>query len=238
MQEANIIVRPDLGGSLDEIVHNALGDRGRAVAEEHLRDLRVAGACKTGVCEPFRGRLRRGAQAQAQARPMKVGQSSAIPTRGVADRVLNLIASLGGTPCRMWGAEPPGSAIDPAGCLNGRKVCGGIAPYNFSVTASADAESHILLAKKWFWPLAWVDASSQDVTLADVRFQGDSIFETSGSDFSFPVGSLLGPADNYGILPGLPAFDSKDGLEFLANNADAMSAENLQGFFVGVSIRN
>lgn len=237
MQEANIIVRPELGGSLDEIIRNTLGDRGRAVAGEHLRDLRVAGACKTGVCEPFGGRLRRGAQ--AQARPMKVGQGSAMPTRGgVADRVLNLIASLGGTPCRLWGAEPPGSAIDASGCLNGRKVCGGIAPYTFSVTASAAAESHILLAKKWFWPLAWVDASDTDITLADVKFQGDSIFETVGNDFAFPVASLLGPADNYGILPGLPAFDSKDGLEFLANNADAMNAEELQGFFVGVSIRN
>lgn len=190
---------------------------------------------------PFGGKLRGsyvpGAVSVGDSRPVP---STALPgcgtpSGGAMNAVADMIARLGGTPCRLWGASPPVPLTE--GCPNWKKVCGAILPYNVSVSASATAQSYTVLAKKWFWPLFWVDASASTVTVTNLTFQGDPVFENGTGSGALIVSSLLTAAGNYSFIPGMPAIDNTNGLVFTLANS-AASAAQYQGMFVGVSIRN
>lgn len=188
--------------------------------------------------KPFGGKLR-----SAQTKPLSVGATigtssgAAATGAGAANQIMDLLARVGGTPCRMWGAAVPGGLEDANGCPSYKKLCGAIYPYNVSVGAGATAQAYTCLAKKWYWPLFWVDASAATVTVVSLTFQGDPVFENGTGSGALIVSSLLSGPSNYGFVPGLPAFDSTNGLVFsLANSAGA--AAQFQGMFVGLSIRN
>lgn len=184
--------------------------------------------------KPFGGKLRK-----AEARDLSVGDAAGTVTpnsaRGAANEIMDLLARVGGTPCRVWGATPPVPMED--GCPPWKKLCGAILPYNVSVAASATGQTYTVLAKKWYWPLFWVDASASTVTVVSLLFQGDPVFENGTGSGALIVSSLLTAAGNYSFVPGLPAIDNTNGLVFsLANSAGA--AAQFQGMFVGLSIRN
>lgn len=191
---------------------------------------------------PFGGKFRGSGATVRES--MSVGDSrpgsSTLPgcgtsSGGAMNAVVDLIAKLGGTPCRLWGASPPVPLTE--GCPNWKKVCGAIAPYGVSVLAGATVQPYTLFAKKWFWPLFWVDASAATVSVTALTFQADPVFENGSGSGALIVSSLLTAAGNYSFVPGLPAIDSTNGLQFqLANSAGAAAA--FQGMFVGVSIRN
>lgn len=185
------------------------------------------------VMRPFGGKLRK----QMPTPALSVGEGGVTPTsaRGAANEIMDLLARVGGTPCRMWGATPP-IPIDE-GCPPYKKLCGAILPYNVSVGAGATGQSYTVFAKKWYWPLFWVDASAATVTVVNLQFQGDPVFENGTGSGALIVSSLLTAAGNYGFVPGLPAIDNTNGLVFsLANSAGA--AAQFQGMFIGLSIRN
>lgn len=185
--------------------------------------------------KPFGGKMRAAAPAQNLSVGDAAGTVSPSSARGAANEIMDLLARIGGTPCRMWGATPPTPLTD--GCPAWKKVCGAILPYNNSVDASATAEQYTVYAKKWFWPLFWVDASASTVTVTNLTFQGDPVFENGVGSGALIVSSLFAAAGNYSFVPGLPAIDNTNGLVFtLANSAGA--AAQFQGMFVGLSIRN
>lgn len=151
------------------------------------------------------------------------------------DRVFSLLQSLGAHPCRVWGAEPPGSCRDEdTGCVPGKKICGAILPYR--AAAGAAATDYTLKAKKWFWPLLWVDSSAETVLINTFEFQGDSIFENGEGSGALRPRAIF-PSDGTNFVPGLPAIDMTSGLDF--NIVDsAGGAVTFEGVFIGVSIRN
>lgn len=187
------------------------------------------------VMRPFGGKLRKQAQGRSPGLSVGDGIGGNANARGAANEIMDLLARVGGTPCRMWGATPPIPIDD--GCPSYKKLCGAILPYNVSVAASATGQSYTVLAKKWYWPLFWVDASASTVTVVSLLFQGDPVFENGTGSGALIVSSLLAAAGNYGFVPGLPAIDNTNGLVFsLANSAGA--AAQFQGMFIGLSIRN
>lgn len=162
-----------------------------------------------------------------------VGDRAAMPS---GDHVYNLLSSLGAQPCRIWGAEPPGQCRDANGCFNGKKVCGAILPYRAAVTP-ATGYDYTIKAKKWFWPLIWVDSSDTEIMIESLEFQGDSVFENGeGSGALRP--STAFPSDGSNFVPGMPAISSTNGLDFRLIEAAGTDGQLFEGHFVGISIRN
>lgn len=171
---------------------------------------------------------------------MSVGQEvpSDLPgSTPTGNKVLDFLNSIGVPPCRVWGADAP-HGRDENGCPLRSKVCGAIYPYVSSVPANSTGNTYEMFAKVWFWPLYWVDVSGADIFVEDLEYTQDPVFENGVGTGDLFVPSLLGPADYYGFVPGLPAFDNKVPLVATLGNNHAMNAENFEGMFVGISIRN
>lgn len=191
------------------------------------------------IVRPFGGKLRQRADAALSVGATSTGalpDGGPGPGRGAASQVMDVIARVGGTPCRRWGAPPP--ITDEAGCPPWKKLCGAIYPYNLSVAAgSPSATTMSLFAKKWFWPLFWADNSHTDISVVSITFQGDPVFENGTGSGALHVSSLFAATGNYGLAPGLPAIDSNNAMVFTFNNANA-GAQLTRGMFIGISIRN
>lgn len=209
----SVILRPDLGNSLAEVI-----ERGERVRGAKPMPRRGLGGHPSGL---------------------SVGQEvpdSSIPTP-TGNPVLDFLATIGVPPCRIWGAEAP-NGRDANGCPLRSKVCGAIYPYLFSAVANTANQRYEMFAKVWFWPLYWADVSGADISVARLEYTEDPVFENSAGTGVLDVNDLMGPGDYYGFVPGLPAFDNKVPLVAFINNAHAMNAENFEGMFIGISIRN
>lgn len=185
------------------------------------------------VVRPFGGKLR-----GRQGLSVGASSSGSAPDGGASGHpIVDVITRVGGTPCRRWGAPVPVfDSADP--CPPWKKLCGAIYPYTLSIAAgSPSATTMTLLAKKWYWPLFWADNSHTDISVVSIMFQGDPVFENGTGSGALHVSSLFGPTANYGLIPGMPAFDSTNGLVFTFNNANA-GAQSTRGMFVGISVRN
>lgn len=168
------------------------------------------------------------------------GGGSCSPMRGggSARDIMDFLNSLGGVPCRPWGAEPPGQVDPRTGCPIGKKVCGMIYPLSYSVPAASVNNEYTILAKHWYWPIFYVDGgTSVDVTMSDLQFQGDTVWENGSGSGPLTPASLFPPTGNYSFLPGLPAINSVNGLAHYLDNV-AVGDELFQGMYLGISIRN
>lgn len=153
------------------------------------------------------------------------------------NQVLDFLNSIGVPPCRVWGAQAP-NGRDENGCPLRVKVCGAIYPYFHEVDAATAGDVYEMYAKVWFWPIFWADVSGADISVEKLEYTQDPVFENSAGTGALDVPDLLGPSDYYGFVPGLPAFDNKVPLVATLANAHAMNAENFEGMFIGISIRN
>lgn len=150
---------------------------------------------------------------------------------------------IGYPPCRVWGAEPPGGR-DAIGCPTHKKLC--IIPFPIRLSVAADTTVTLeVKAKLWFWPLMIVDAGTEaDTLVTDMTFAGDPVLENGTLTPSagtatrgWSPAQLYPPEGNYSLLPGLPAFDTTQGLVFTIQNTDAANAEVFAISLLGVSIR-
>ncbi len=189
----------------------------------------VAGGCDP--CQlPFGGRL--DDDGEPRYGEATVGDRTAMPS---GNAVYSLLEQLGAQPCRLWGSEPPNQCVDSQGCFTGKKVCGAILPYRYATLAAAS--DYTIKAKKWFWPLLWVDASNANVLVNSIKYQGDDVFENGeGSGALQP--STMFPSDGTNLVPGMPAFDSTNGLTFNVADSAGAGGPVFSGMFIGISIRN
>lgn len=151
--------------------------------------------------------------------------------------VKGFLDQIGYPPCRVWGAEPPGGR-DMQGCPTKKKLCIIPMPLFDTIPAATTGQIYEPLAKVWYWPLMLVDnGSGADVTIDALTYTGDSVVENGEGSGAFSPSALFPSDGNYSVMPGLPAFNNKVGIQFeLAN--DGVGAEDLDAMFIGVSIRN
>lgn len=218
------ILRPDLGSSLPELIERVERAHGRnrihVVAQPGLS----VGECDTFICKPFGGSNKAAAGKQG----MSVGQTRSNGSQ--ATTIMAILEMLGATACRPWGAEQP--------TMNCKDLCGAIYPYQESVPAGATSHRYEMYAKKWYRPVFWVDTSDADVSVVDLEYTEDPVFENGRGSGALDVSNLLAPDAFYGFVPGLPAFDNKVPLVAILANSNTTTPEPFQGMFIGISARN
>lgn len=190
--------------------------------------------CLDGLCgpvKPFGGR----ASGEAKASKGLSIEGSTMQASGL----MQILATLGVPMCRRWGEDPPGTMDPETGCPRGndRRLCGAILPYYFSVSAGATSELYTVLAKKWFWPLFWVDNSNTNISVNEVTYLGDPVFENGAGSGPLLPSDLFAPTAFYGFVPGMPSISNTNGLVFDLANADGAAAQLFRGMLVGISIR-